>query len=380
MEVKPNECNVCTDVIKDGEEYHECTNPKNVENPHKVCENCYQGLKKGYDYDEEILDPQALLPSPRLNANGAPMFDARGNPIMMSRDELIAFYKTQKHATHSEGCPMKDGNLVKKTMGQPVTLKVMDKPAARGGIQDDDYDYDDSFYNRQLQQALHASLQPSRQQGQGAAVRRPQAAAAAAAREHEPDEPQDVAFRNALLESTRGTETPIQQIHRELNRRGIQVSEEDVRRIFQQMSQMYPENDYRARIETENYFVPAAAAARNPPPPPPVQTPPPSYDELLRNRELYPQLPARQLPQFQPPPLPPLPPGWRSVRNPDGVQFYAGPNGEAMTDFPWDELYRAYPGRYGGKKSRMSKSRRGKKSKMTKSRKGKKSKMTRKKV
>jgi hypothetical protein len=47
-----------------------------------------------------------------------------------------------------------------------------------------------------------------------------------------------------------------------------------------------------------------------------------------------------------------------------------------MTDFPWDELYRAYPGRYGGKKSRMSKSRRGKKSKMTKSRKGKKSKMT----
>ena len=369
MEVNPNECNMCIEVIEDGEEYHECTNPKNVENPHKVCKKCYQGLLKGYDYDEEILDPQALLPSPRLNANGTPMLDARGNPIMMSRDELIAFYKTKKHATHSKGCPMKDGNLVKKTMGQPVTLKVVDKPAAaRGGIHDDDDD---------LKQALLLSLQPSRPSGPGAAVRRHGATAAA-------HEPEDVDFRNALLESTRGTETtPIQQIHRELNRRGIQVSEEDVRRIFQDNSRQYHSFD-AARRATEKYFV--DAAARNPPPPPP------SYDELLRNRELYPQLRAqRRLPgqPFQPPPLPPLPPGWRSVRNPDGVQFYAGPNGEATRDFPWNE-YDAAQRRGGkkskmsksrrGKKSKMSKSRRGKKSKMTKSRKGKKSKMTRKKV
>jgi len=212
MEVNPNECNVCTEVIEDGEEYHECTNPKNVENPHKVCKKCYQGLLKGYDYEDELLDPRTLAPTPKQNADGTPMLDARGNPIMMSRDELIAFYKTKKHATHSKECPMRDGNLVKKTMEQPVTLKVVDKPpAARGGIHDDD-DYN-------LKQALLLSLQPSRPSGPGAAVRRQGAAAAA----HEPEDEDDVAFRNALLESTRGTETPIQQIHRELNRRGIQV-------------------------------------------------------------------------------------------------------------------------------------------------------------
>lgn len=354
MEVKPNECSVCTEVIKDGEEYHECTNPKNVENPHKVCEDCYKGLKKGYDYDEEILDPQAIVPSPLLDADGNEMYDDFGQVIIVSPDELIAFYKTQKHASHSEGCPMKDGNLVKKTMRQPVTLRVMDKPAAaavsgfaRGGIQDD---YDDDLYNRQLQQALQESFQPfqlSRQPGQGAAVRRPQAAAAAAAAAPEPE---DRYLAAALEASQQPTETPIQQIHRELNRRGIQVSEEDVRRIFQQMSLLHPENDYRAIEETENYFV------ANPPPPPP---PPP-------------QVQIQQLPG--PPPLPPLPPGWRSLRNPDGVQFYAGPNREAMTDFPWDAYDAAQ--RRGGKKSRMSKSRRGKKYKMTKSRRGKKSKMT----
>jgi hypothetical protein len=368
MEVKPNECSVCTDVIKDGEEYHECTNPINVENPHKVCEDCYQGLKKGYDYDEEILDPQALLPSPRLNADGTPMRDARGNPIMMSRDELIEFYKTQKHASHGEGCPMKDGNLVKKTMGQPkqsVTLRVMDKPAAaRGGIH---YDSEDELLNK----AIKMSLEPSR----------PGAAAAAAAVNYDD---YDDDLRRALLASQQET---IQQIHRQLNQRGIRVSEEYVRRIFQQMSALHPKGD--PIVATEDYLV------KNPPPPPPAPfypQPPPPYVELLRNQELYPQLRVqRRLPgqPFQPPPLPSLPPGWQLLRNPDGVQFYAGPNGERTIDFPWN-AYDAAQRRGGkkskiiksrkGKKSKIIKSRKGKKSKMTKSRRGKKSKMTRKKV
>jgi hypothetical protein len=344
MEAASNECNVCTEVIEDGEEYHECTNPKNVENPHKVCKKCYQGLLKGYDYDEEILDPQALLPSPRLNANGTPMLDARGNPIMMNRDELLAFYKTQKHASHGEGCPMKDGNLVKKTMGQPITLTVMDKAAAAKGRDDDDSD------DELLKQAIQMSLLPSsRPSGPGAAVRRHGQGAAAAAAAVDSDE--DDALRAALLASQQKTETPIQQIHRQLNRRGIQVSEEDVRRIFQQMSVLHPENDYRAKRETENYFV----ANPHPPQPPPLQFHPPP-------------------PFYPPPPLPPLPPGWQSLRNPDGLQFYAGPNGETTIHFPWSAYDAAQ--RRGGKKSKMTKSRRGKKSKIIKSRKGKKSKMT----
>jgi hypothetical protein len=360
MEVKPNECSVCTEVIEDGEEYHECTNPKNVENPHKVCEDCYKGLKKGYDYDEEILDPQAIVPSPLLDADGNEMYDDFGQVIIVSPDELIAFYKTQKHASHSEGCPMKDGNLVKKTMGQPITLRVGPAAAAvpgfaRGGIHDDDDDDHDSFYNRQLRQALDESLKESlRPSGPGAAaVRRPQAAAAAAAAEE--DYPEILA---ALKASRQKTETPIEQIHKELNQRGIQVSEEDVRQIFQQMSRLYPEDDFRAIKETEKYFV-----ANQPPPPPPPPAP------------FYQQPPP--LPFYPPPPLPPLPPGWRSLRNPDGVEFYAGPNGEVTADFPWN-AYDAYHAaqRRGGKKSRMSKSRRGKKYKMTKSRRGKKSKMT----
>jgi len=373
MEAAPNECCTCYDVIEPGQEYYQCTNPKNDKNPHKVCKTCYARLNEGYDYDEQILDPQALVPSPRLNADGTPMRDARGRQIMMSRDELIEFYKTQKHASHGEGCPMKDGNLVKKTMGQPeqpVTLSVMDKPAARGGIQDDDYD-DDSFYNRQLQQALHASLQP----GPGAAVRRPGAAA---------PEPEDRDLAAAMLASQQET---IQQIHRQLNQRGIRVSEEYVRRIFQQMSALHPKGD--PIVATEDYLV------KNPPPPPPAPfypQPPPPYVELLRNQELYPQLRVqRRLPgqPFQPPPLPSLPPGWQLLRNPDGVQFYAGPNGERTIDFPWN-AYDAAQRRGGkkskiiksrkGKKSKIIKSRKGKKSKMTKSRRGKKSKMTRKKV
>ena len=241
---------------------------------------------------------------------------------------------------------------------------------ARGGIHDDSDDEDEL-----LKQAIRMSLQqePSRPSGPGAAVRRPQAAAAA-------PEPEYRDLAAAVSASLQPTVNPIQQIHRQLNQRGIQVSEEYVRRIFQQMSRLYPKHDYRAINETEKYFV--DAAARNPPPPS-VQTPPPSYDELLRNRELYPQLRARRLlpgqqpgqqQLFQPPPLPPLPPGWELLRNPDGQQFYAGPNGERTSDFPWNAYDAAQ--RRGGKKSKMTKSRRGKKSKIIKSRKGKKSKMT----
>ena len=400
MEAEPNECKNCFSVIEDGQEYRECTNPENLnKNPHKLCKTCYEKLLKGYDYEDELLDPRTLAPTPKQNADGTEMLDARGRPILMSPEELIEFYRTDykmentKHVKHEEGCPWKDGKLVKKTMGQPeqpITLRVTDGAAAaavsgfaRGGIHDDD---DDDF-----NKALLLSVQPSRPSGPGAGVRRQGQGAAAAAHE-----PEDVAFRNALLESTRGTETPIQQIHRELNRRGIQVSEEDVRRIFQDNSRQYDNFDV-ARRATEKYFV--DAAARNPPPPS-VQTPSPSYDELLQNRELYPQLRARRLlpgqqpgqqQLFQPPPLPPLPPGWRSLRNlSDNVQFYAGPNGEVTRDFPWnayDEAARRRGGKKSkmskskrGKKSKMSKSRRGKKSKIIKSRKGKKSKMTRKKV
>ena len=270
--------------------------------------------------------------------------------------------------------------ILKPASSGRVTMSIAEAPQrvpnrqpggfAMGGIVDDD---DDDY---KLQQALLLSVQPSRPSGPGAGVRRQGQGAAAAAHE-----PEDVAFHNALLESTRETETPIQQIHRELNRRGIQVSEEDVRRIFQDNSRQYDNFD-AARRETEKYFV--DAAARNPPPPS-VQTPSPSYDELIRNRELYPQLRARRLlpgqqpgqqQLFQPPPLPQLPPGWRSLRNlSDNVQFYAGPNGEVTRDFPWN-AYDEAARRRGGKKSKMSKSRKGKKSKMTKSRKGKKSKMT----
>ena len=146
MEANPNECCVCYEVINDRDRYHECTNPTNVENPHKVCEECYHKLQQGYDVEEGILDPRALRDIPRLNQDGSPMRDARGNPIMMNTEELIAFYKTQKHATHDTGCPMKDGQLVEKIMGQPVNFKMMGQPAAAmGGIQfrnDDDYDYD----------------------------------------------------------------------------------------------------------------------------------------------------------------------------------------------------------------------------------------------
>jgi hypothetical protein len=372
MEAAPNECWMCYDDINPGQEYYQCTNPKNDKNPHKVCKPCYARLNEGYDYDEEILDPQALLPSPRLNANGTPMRDARGNPIMMSRDELIAFYKTQKHASHGEGCPMKDGNLVKKTMGQPeqpITLTVMDKAAAaaRGGIHDDS---DDDLLN----QAIQMSLQPLRPSGPGAAVRRLGAAAAAAAAAPEPED-RDLAA--AVLASQQETVNPIQQIHRQLNQRGIRVSEEYVRSIFQQMSL---ENRFEIAIRsTIDYFV--NAAARNPPPPPLPFYPPPSYSyemfqRVLRGvRQRLTEL-ARPVPE--------------AILNDSVQNMLLHERNENRAVESVVQLLTQEPQGGGkkskiiksrrGKKSKIIKSRRGKKSKMTKSRRGKKSKMTRKKV
>ena len=242
-----------------------------------------------------------------------------------------------------------------------IAERVPNRPPggfARGGIQDDDYD--DSFYNRQLQQALQESLQLSRQPGQGAAVRRPQAAAAAAAAAAAP-EPEDRYLAAALLASTRETETPIQQIHRELNRRGIQVSEEDVRRIFQQMSLLHPENDYRAIRETENYFV------ANPPPPPPspFYPPPPRYDYQTLQRvvnRVREELRVKKVPVEE-----------ERLRSSVRNMLEHEPNEERAANSVV-QLFTQAP--RGGKKSKMSKSRRGKKSKMTKSRKGKKSKMS----
>jgi hypothetical protein len=385
MEAAPNECCMCYEDIKPGEEYHQCTNPLNDKNPHKVCKTCHASLKKGYDYDEEILDPQAIVPSPRLDAHGNEMYDAFGQPIIMSAEELIAFYKTQKHASHGEGCPIKDGgNLVKKTMKQPVTLRVMDKPAAAAvsGFARGGHDYDDDFNEKQLQQALHASFQLSRPRpsGPGAAVRRQEQGAAAAA-----PEPEDRYLAAALLASTRETETPIQQIHRELNRRGIQVSEEDVRRIFQQMSRLYPENDYRAIRETENYFVanpppPPPSPFYPPPPPSPFYPPPPRYDyqtlqrvvnrvrEELRVKEVSVEeerlrSSVRNMLEHEPN---------EDIAVNSVVQLFTQP----LLGGKKSKIIKSRR----GKKSKMTKSRKGKKSKIIKSRRGKKSKMTRKKV
>jgi hypothetical protein len=293
--------------------------------------------------------------------------DERDKKVLISQGlaamnvaEDTATEKQKKEALEMDDvgviCPCCGGvavmRILKPASSGRVTMSIAEAPQRQpGGFARGGHDYDDDIYEKQLQQVLQESFQLSRPlpSGQGAAVRRQGQGAAAAAHE-----PEDFAFSNALSASRQETETPIQQIHRELNRRGIQVLEEDVRRIFQRMSGIYPENDYHAKRETEKYFV--DAAARNPPPPPP-------------------QVQIQQLPG--PPPLPPLPPGWQSLQNPDGVQFYVGPNEQATIDFPWDELYKAYPGRYrGGKKSKIIKSRRGKKSKIIKSRRGKKSKMT----
>ena len=387
MEAGPNECWVCFHDIKPGDEYYQCTNTLH-DNPHKVCKTCHASLKKGYDYDEEILDPQAIVPSPRLDAHGNEMYDAFGQPIIMSAEELIAFYKTQKHASHGEGCPIKDGgNLVKKTMKQPVTLRVMDKPAAaavsgfargargaRGGN-----DYDDDDYDSLLQQAVNESLKESlRPSGQGAAaVRRPQTAAAAAAAAAEEDDPEILA---ALAASEQETETPIQQIYRELNQGGIQVSEDDVRKKFQQMSLLHPEN-YHAIKETKDYFVanpnppPPLPASFYPPPPPlqfhppppPLQfhPPPPRYDYQTLQRvvnRVREELLVKEV-QVEEERL------RSSVQNMLEIE----PNEDRAVNSVVQLFTQPL---LGGKKSRMSKSRRGKKSKMTKSRKGKKSKMT----
>ena len=306
MEAEPNECKNCFSVIENGQEYRECTNPENLnKNPHKLCKTCYEELLKGYDYEDELLDPRTLAPTPKQNADGTEMLDARGRPILMNNEELIEFYKMEKHVKHDEGCPWKDGKLVKKTMGQPeqpITLRVTE--------------------------------QPSRPSGPGAGVRRQGQGAAAAAHE-----PQDVAFRNAMLASTRETETPIQEIRRRLRESGIDVPEKAVRNEFQTLSRQSSstETDEAIRQIINMFKWPRQERVMN------------------RVRDELPMISDDDL--------------RISVRN----MLEHEPNEERAANSVV-QLFTQTP--RGGKKSKMSKSRKGKKSKMTKSRKGKKSKMT----
>ena len=230
-----------------------------------------------------------------------------------------------------------------------VTMSIAERVPNRppGGFARGGHDYDDDFNEKQLQLVLEESFQLSRPRppGPGAAVRRQEQGAAAAA-----PEPEDRYLAAALLASTRETETPIQQIHRELNRRGIQVSEEDVRRIFQQMSLLHPENDYRAIRETENYFV------ANPPPPPPspFYPPPPRYDYQTLQRvvnRVREELRVKKVPVEE-----------ERLRSSVRNMLEHEPNEERAANSVV-QLFTQAP--RGGKKSKMSKSRRGKKSKMT---------------
>jgi hypothetical protein len=279
------------------------------------------------------------------------MLDALGRPILMSPEELIEFYRTdykmqnKKHVKHDEGCPWRDGKLVKKTMvqpEQPITLRVVDKPAAaavsgfaRGGINDDDYEYEKQF-EKQLQQALKESLQLSRPSGPGAAVRRQEQGAAAAALE-----PEDDAYHNAISASIQETENPIQEIRRRLRENGIDVPEEAAREEFQTLSGQTSTTEEAVRQSINVLKWPRQVRVMNR-----------VRDELNRLNRLISDNDLRN-----------------SVRN----MLEHEPN-EERAAYSVVQLFTQQP--QGGKKSKIIKSRRGKKSKIIKSRKGKKSKMT----
>ena len=210
-----------------------------------------------------------------------------------------------------------------------------------------DADYNDDN-DEQLQRVIQESL------------RRPQTAAAAA----EEDYPEILA---ALSASKQKTETPIQKISREVNQTLIRyhhksVSQDYVREIFEKYVRVY--NTEKAINLTKQYIL-DMFYERQP------QIPLPE-DE-------HPDTAALLASPQNPPPPPPQAAAAAAV-NPDTVNEVV----KILTQMFAKQ-------REGGKKSRMSKSRkgkkskiiksrRGKKSKMTKSRKGKKSKMTRKKV
>jgi hypothetical protein len=359
MEAEPNECCVCYEVINDRDRYHECTNPTNVKNPHKVCEECYHKLQQGYEFEEGILDPRALQNIPRLNQDGSPMRDARGNPIMMNTEELIAFYKTQKHATHDTGCPMKDGQLVEKIMGQPVNFKMMGHPVkfkmmghpadAMGGIQfrnDDDFDYD--FYSRQ-------ALDPS--------LRSPASSGAAAWRGSRDDDDYDLSQAiEQSLQSHASSDAAA--------RRGYSDEDDyDLSQAIEQSLQSHTSSGAAARRSfLQNPPHPLADRTFRPPP-----YPYDMYQRVLGKVErqltelgiIYPQIVMEEL----------IKPTVRTA-------LEQQPNEDRAVSITIDGLLQINDkNRHplhsrGGKKSRMSKSRGGKKFKMTKSRGGKKFKMT----
>ena len=400
MEPEPNECKSCFTVIEDGQEYHECTNPKNLDkNPHKLCKKCYEELLKGYDYEDELLDARTLAPTPKQNADGSIMLDAFDRPILMNDKELIQFYKMQKHVKHDEGCPWKDGKLVKKIMGQPVNLRVTDGAAAAAVFASGGDDYDDDLrkameislsdvqpavkgavamrrpssgrpswgqgaaaavegddYDDDLRQAMENSLSDVQPAVKGAvAMRRPSSGqgavvmgrpswgqdAAAAVEEEDPD------IVAALLASSGVEHNPIEIIYSTLHDNRIHVSEADVRKEFQDFSRQNPHIPTEEAIrQIINMFkFPRVVRVMN------------------RVRKELTDLAAEPISDDR-------------LRSEVQRILERESNEDAAVGLVVQNLTPNYFAGGRSKKSKMSKSRRGKKSKMTKSRTGKKSKMT----
>ena len=354
MEPEPNECKSCFRVIEDGQEYHECTNPKNLDkNPHKLCKNCYEELLKGYDYEDELLDARTLAPTPKQNADGSIMLDAFDRPILMNDKELIQFYKMQKHVKHDEGCPWKDGKLVKKIMGQPVNLRVTDGAAAAAVFASGGDDYDDD-----LRKAMEISLSDVQPAVKGAvAMRRPSSGqgavvmgrgrpswgqdAAAAVEEEDPD------IVAALLASSGVEHNPIEIIYSTLHDNRIHVSEADVRKEFQDFSRQNPhiQTEEAIRQIINMFKFPRVVRVMN------------------RVRKELTDLAAEPISDDR-------------LRSEVQRILERESNEDAAVGLVVQNLTPNYFAGGRSKKSKMSKSRRGKKSKMTKSRRGKKSKMT----
>jgi hypothetical protein len=343
-EEKTNECCICTEVIKTGDEYYECTSttPENLKNPHKVCNSCYAGLMKGYDVEDVFDNHEALEPAPRLNEDGTPMLDVNGQPIMMSREQLIEFYRLRKHASFGDGCPMHDnGGLEKKIMGPPANFKVVCGAAAaaapvscfaRGGH--------DNFDDEQIRLGLEASLKSS---GPGAAACQLD------------DDPELAA---ALLASTRETETPIQKIRRRLLESGIVVSEDEVRHQYLPLSRQYSD-DEAIRQTVDILKWPRHQRVMTQVIGELINRKIPIDDHLIDRLRIS----VRNILKLEP----------NEVRAADSVV-------QLFTQIPRGGKKSKIMKSRRGKKSKVMKSRRDKKSKIMKSRRYKRSKMTRKKV
>jgi hypothetical protein len=156
------------------------------------------------------------------------------------------------------------------------------------------------------------------------------------------------------LKSTRETETPIQEIRRRLRESGIDVPEEAVRNEFQTLSRQSSstETDEAIRQIINMFKWPRQVRVMNR-----VRDELPmiSDDDLRRS--------VRSMLEHEP--------NEKRAANSVVQLFTQTPRGGKKSKMTKSRK---------GKKSKMTKSRKGKKSKMTKSRRGKKSKMTRKKV